>query len=44
MEEVKKGPWTDEEDALLINYVRDHGEGRWNSVAHFAGQSGQLNR
>ncbi|OWM80033.1 transcription factor MYB108-like isoform X2 [Punica granatum] len=35
--DVRKGPWTDEEDELLINYVRAHGEGRWNSVAHFAG-------
>ncbi|KAK4756527.1 hypothetical protein SAY87_006654 [Trapa incisa] len=35
--DVKKGPWTEEEDAVLINYVRIHGEGRWNSVAHLAG-------
>lgn len=42
--DVKKGPWTDEEDAVLINYVRAHGEGRWNSVAHLAGQSMLLNR
>ncbi|KAK4781996.1 hypothetical protein SAY86_016098 [Trapa natans] len=34
--EVKKGPWTLEEDALLMNYVSLHGEGRWNSVALFA--------
>lgn len=36
--EVKKGPWTAEEDALLMNYVSVYGEGRWNSVARFAGQ------
>lgn len=36
--EVKKGPWTVEEDALLMNYVSIHGEGRWNSVARFAGE------
>ncbi|KAK9725577.1 hypothetical protein RND81_05G154400 [Saponaria officinalis] len=29
----RKGPWTSEEDRLLIEYVRVHGEGRWNSVA-----------
>ncbi|XP_042483571.1 myb-related protein 305-like [Macadamia integrifolia] len=33
----RKGPWTAEEDKLLIEYVRLHGEGRWNSVARFAG-------
>lgn len=36
--EVKKGPWTAEEDALLLNYVNVHGEGRWNSVACCAGE------
>ncbi|OWM62836.1 transcription factor MYB78-like [Punica granatum] len=35
--DVKKGPWTAEEDALLMNYVSINGEGRWNSVARFAG-------
>ncbi|WVY96929.1 hypothetical protein V8G54_029080 [Vigna mungo] len=33
----RKGPWTAEEDRLLIQYVRLHGEGRWNSVARLAG-------
>ncbi|GLT76597.1 hypothetical protein SLA2020_482500 [Shorea laevis] len=33
----RKGPWTTEEDKLLIEYVRLHGEGRWNSVARLAG-------
>lgn len=33
----RKGPWTSEEDRLLIEYVRVHGEGRWNSVARLAG-------
>ncbi|EOA18679.1 hypothetical protein CARUB_v10007255mg [Capsella rubella] len=38
VEEVwRKGPWTAEEDRLLIEYVRVHGEGRWNSVARLAG-------
>ncbi|XP_024004947.1 LOW QUALITY PROTEIN: trichome differentiation protein GL1 [Eutrema salsugineum] len=39
VEEVwRKGPcWTGEEDRLLIEYVRVHGEGRWNSVARLAG-------
>lgn len=33
----RKGPWTSEEDRLLIEYVRLHGEGRWNSVARLTG-------
>ncbi|KAI4365720.1 hypothetical protein MLD38_021684 [Melastoma candidum] len=30
---MRKGPWTDEEDSTLFQYVSLHGEGRWNSVA-----------
>ncbi|EEF36434.1 r2r3-myb transcription factor, putative [Ricinus communis] len=33
----KKGPWTPEEDKLLSEYVKLHGEGRWSSVAMYAG-------
>ncbi|KAJ8431684.1 hypothetical protein Cgig2_015074 [Carnegiea gigantea] len=33
----RKGPWTAEEDKLLIEYVKIHGEGRWNSVSRLAG-------
>ncbi|KAL0322605.1 UNVERIFIED_CONTAM: Transcription factor [Sesamum angustifolium] len=33
----RKGPWTAEEDRLLIEYVKLHGEGRWNNVAKLAG-------
>ncbi|XP_015075842.1 myb-related protein 305-like [Solanum pennellii] len=36
-EEWRKGPWTVEEDKLLIDYVNLHGEGRWNCVARLAG-------
>ncbi|KAK3194342.1 hypothetical protein Dsin_025652 [Dipteronia sinensis] len=35
--DVRKGPWTPEEDSLLKNYVAIHGDGRWNSVARCAG-------
>lgn len=39
-EEVwRKGPWTAEEDRLLVEYVRLHGEGRWNSVSRLAGNT-----
>ncbi|KAG2371599.1 Transcription factor [Vigna angularis] len=29
---VRKGPWTPSEDAILVEYVKKHGEGNWNSV------------
>uniref|UniRef100_A0A804R7T8 MYB transcription factor n=1 Tax=Zea mays TaxID=4577 RepID=A0A804R7T8_MAIZE len=35
--ELRRGPWTVEEDLLLVNYVAAHGEGRWNSLARSAG-------
>ncbi|XP_062224834.1 MYB-like transcription factor EOBII [Phragmites australis] len=30
---LRKGPWTSQEDKLLVEHVRQHGEGRWNSVS-----------
>lgn len=33
----RKGPWTGQEDKLLVEHVRQHGEGRWNSVSKLAG-------
>ncbi|GMI80231.1 BOTRYTIS-SUSCEPTIBLE1, myb domain protein 108 [Hibiscus trionum] len=35
--ELKRGPWTVEEDFKLIDYIATHGEGRWNSLARCAG-------
>ncbi|KAF9602749.1 hypothetical protein IFM89_030637 [Coptis chinensis] len=35
----RKGPWTAEEDKLLIDYVSVYGEGRWSTVAKSAGLS-----
>ncbi|XP_010251229.1 PREDICTED: myb-related protein 340-like [Nelumbo nucifera] len=35
--EVRKGPWTMEEDLILMNYIGNHGEGEWNSLARSAG-------
>ncbi|KAL3508209.1 hypothetical protein ACH5RR_033591 [Cinchona calisaya] len=37
MMELRRGPWTVEEDLTLINYIALHGEGRWNSLARSAG-------
>ncbi|KAL0900999.1 hypothetical protein Bca101_084960 [Brassica carinata] len=34
---VRKGPWTMEEDLILFNYIINHGEGLWNSVAKASG-------
>jgi len=34
--DVRRGPWTVEEDLELINYIASHGEGRWNSLARCA--------
>ena len=35
--EVRKGPWTMEEDLILINYIANHGDGVWNTLARSAG-------
>ncbi|PIN23260.1 Transcription factor, Myb superfamily [Handroanthus impetiginosus] len=35
--DLRRGPWTVEEDFALINYIAHHGEGRWNSLARCAG-------
>ncbi|KAG5084684.1 hypothetical protein AAZX31_19G006400 [Glycine max] len=35
--EVRKGPWIMEEDLILINYIANHGEGVWNSLAKASG-------
>ena len=36
--DLRRGPWTVEEDLTLINYIARHGEGRWNSLARCAGK------
>nr|WRO64673.1 MYB transcription factor protein [Rosa persica] len=36
--ELRKGPWTLDEDTLLINYIANHGEGHWNALAKWAAQ------
>ncbi|XP_020086902.1 transcription factor MYB108-like [Ananas comosus] len=35
--DLRRGPWTVEEDLILVNYITAHGEGRWNSLARCAG-------
>lgn len=34
---LKKGPWTSSEDAILVEYVKKHGEGNWNAVQKHSG-------
>ncbi|KAJ1273976.1 hypothetical protein BS78_05G027700 [Paspalum vaginatum] len=29
---IKKGPWTPEEDIILVSYVQEHGPGNWRAV------------
>lgn len=36
--ELRRGPWTLEEDTLLVHYIARHGEGRWNLLAKRAGK------
>uniref|UniRef100_A0ACD5YBW3 Uncharacterized protein n=1 Tax=Avena sativa TaxID=4498 RepID=A0ACD5YBW3_AVESA len=36
-DELRRGPWTVDEDVLLANYIAAHGEGRWNALARRAG-------
>lgn len=35
--ELRRGPWTIEEDTLLVRYIAGHGEGQWNILAKQAG-------
>ncbi|KAF9674076.1 hypothetical protein SADUNF_Sadunf10G0090200 [Salix dunnii] len=35
--ELRRGPWTLQEDTLLTRYIARHGEGRWNMLAKCAG-------
>lgn len=37
--EMRRGPWTLEEDTILIHCIACHGEGRWNLLAKFAGNN-----
>ncbi|KAF9587227.1 hypothetical protein IFM89_039557 [Coptis chinensis] len=36
---VKKGPWTPEEDIILVTYIQEHGAGNWRSVPTNTGLS-----
>ncbi|XP_039061420.1 transcription factor MYB17-like [Hibiscus syriacus] len=36
-ESLKKGPWSPEEDEMLVNYINKHGHGSWRSLPKLAG-------
>lgn len=40
--DLRRGPWTVDEDLTLMNYITTHGEGRWNSLARSAGKNNFL--
>lgn len=35
---LNKGAWTALEDETLVNYVKSHGEGKWNKLAKSTGK------
>ncbi|RRT64739.1 hypothetical protein B296_00004983 [Ensete ventricosum] len=35
---VKKGPWTPEEDIILVSYIQEHGPGNWRAVPTNSGE------
>ncbi|KAL9396895.1 hypothetical protein Peur_011148 [Populus x canadensis] len=36
---LKKGPWTPEEDELLVTYIKKNGHGSWRSLPKLAGRT-----
>ncbi|KZV29560.1 hypothetical protein F511_00838 [Dorcoceras hygrometricum] len=36
---IKKGPWTPEEDIILVSYIQEHGPGNWRAVPTNTGLS-----
>lgn len=34
---LKKGPWTPEEDQILMSYIQKHGHGNWRALPKLAG-------
>jgi myb proto-oncogene protein len=39
---IKKGPWTPEEDIILVSYIQEHGPGNWRSVPTNTGECHNL--
>jgi myb proto-oncogene protein len=37
-EGLNKGPWTADEDKLLTDYIKAHGEGKWGKIPKQTGK------
>lgn len=35
---MKKGPWTPEEDQVLVDYIQQYGHGNWRALPKHAGK------
>ena len=35
--EIKKGPWSREEDEILVSFIRKHGHANWRALPKLAG-------
>ena len=40
---LKKGPWTPEEDHILINYINTYGHSNWRALPKLAGKINSIN-
>lgn len=40
---LKKGPWSPEEDQILISYIQKHGHGNWRALPKQAGTNYYFN-
>lgn len=41
---LRRGFWTDAEDQILLDYVREHGEGRWEKLSRETGELASILR
>lgn len=41
---MKKGPWTHEEDEILISYIQQYGHANWRALPKQAGESNTVKR
>ena len=39
---LKRGPWTQEEDQILISYIQQHGHSNWRAIPNKAGNCKNL--
>lgn len=39
---LKKGPWSHDEDQILISYIQQHGHPNWRALPKHAGKLSQI--